>query len=118
MNLKKFFKSFVHAGRGLRHAWMKEQNFRIKFLTGIAVFVLMYYIDVTFYEEIILTLLVFLVLSLELVNTSIEHLSDLVESKINKKVKVVKDLAAGSVLLISIVAAVIALFIFYPHFVG
>jgi diacylglycerol kinase len=41
----------------------------------------------------------------EMLNTAIEKLTDMVSPEINQKAKVVKDLAAGAVLIASIVAA-------------
>ena len=113
MNLSKFFNSFLIAGQGIKYAWSHEQNFKIKLLIGVIVGLLMFVVDITFVERIILATFIFLVLALELLNTAVEHLSDLVESKFHEKIKVVKDLMAASVLVISIGAVIVGIAIFY-----
>ena len=52
------------------------------------------------------------VISLEMINTAIEHLVDLVEPNHNPKAGAIKDLAAGAVLVFSIISAVIGIMIF------
>jgi undecaprenol kinase len=58
-----------------------------------------------------------IVIVAEMLNTAIEKLTDMVSPEINPKAKVVKDLAAGSVLMASITAAVIGLIVFLPKVV-
>ncbi len=113
MNFSRFFNSFLIAGKGIKHALNHEQNFKIKLLIGLIVGMLMFIVDITFLERIILTTFIFLVLTLELMNTAVENLSDLVESKFHEKVKVVKDLMAASVLMISTGAAIVGTAILY-----
>jgi diacylglycerol kinase len=55
------------------------------------------------------------VLVLELLNTSIEHLVDLVKPRLNEYVKEVKDVMAGAVLLASVFAVIIGAVIFWGH---
>ena len=52
------------------------------------------------------------VLSLEIMNTAIEHFVDLVEPNQNPKAGAIKDLAAGAVLIFSITSAIIGIMIF------
>ncbi len=54
----------------------------------------------------------------KMLNTAIEKLTDMVSPEIHPKAKVVKDLAAGAVLMASIAAAVIGLIVFLPKVVN
>ena len=54
------------------------------------------------------------VLSLEMVNASLEKLCDLVEPSIHPQIKLIKDLAAGAVLLAAIASVIIGFFLFLP----
>jgi len=54
------------------------------------------------------------VFSTEIINTALEYVSDLVSPEKNLKVKRIKDLAAGGVLISAIMAAIIGLIIFIP----
>lgn len=60
-------------------------------------------------------LAIFLVLTLEAVNTAIECVVDLVTMEYHELAKQAKDIAAFSVLLVSILALIIGLIIFIPH---
>ena len=55
-----------------------------------------------------------LVMALELVNTAVEAVVDLVTAKRHPLAKIAKDTAAGAVLIAAIMAAVIGLLIFVP----
>lgn len=55
-----------------------------------------------------------LVMALELVNTAVEAVVDLVTAKCHPLAKIAKDTAAGAVLIAAIMAAVIGLLIFVP----
>jgi diacylglycerol kinase len=54
------------------------------------------------------------VLALEIINTAIEKLSDIVNASIHPVIKQVKDLSAGAVLLASIMSFIIGCIIFLP----
>ena len=56
-----------------------------------------------------------LVMALELVNTAVESVVDLVTEERKPLAKVAKDTAAGAVLIAAIMAAVIGLIIFVPR---
>ncbi len=57
-----------------------------------------------------------LVMVAETVNTAIEKICDLISIKHNQKIKEVKDIAAGAVLIAAIVAVLIACYVFLPYF--
>ncbi len=55
-----------------------------------------------------------IVLIVELLNTALEVLVDLVSPAIHPKAKIIKDVAAGSVLMAAVTAVLIGLIIFLP----
>lgn len=59
-----------------------------------------------------------LVLILELINTSLESITDIVSPEIHPKAKIAKDVAAAAVLIASFFSIVIATFIFLPKLLG
>lgn len=65
-------------------------------------------------EWLDLFLIINLVLILELINTSIESIVDLVSPEIHEKAKIAKDVAAAAVLITSFVSIIIGAFIFLP----
>ena len=114
-NLKKFIKSVKVALRGLKLA-ISEQNFRICCFIGILVIVLMFWFEVVFFEKVILIFVVALVLSAELINSQIERILDILQPNFDKKIRTIKDISAGVVLLICLAAAIIGILIFLPYF--
>jgi undecaprenol kinase/diacylglycerol kinase (ATP) len=56
-----------------------------------------------------------LVLSLEIINSSIENIADFISPERHEKIKKVKDLSAAAVLISSVTALIIGLIIFIPR---
>ena len=114
-SLKKFIRSFQYAFRGLKHAFKKEQSFRIQIVIALIVITLMFYFNITPLEKIILLIMVFLVLSLELVNTTAENILNVVEPNSRPRVQIIKDTMAAAVLVAAFGALIIGLIIFLPY---
>jgi diacylglycerol kinase len=89
---------------------------QILLISAILVISAGFYFNVTKSEWIILILCCGMVMSLELANSSFERLCDLYTTEFNPKIKYVKDVMAGAVLIASIMAFIIGIIIFYPYF--
>ncbi len=103
--------SFGFALAGLRHAWTDEPNFRIECWMGLAAVSAALGLGVS---PVPVLLCCGLVLSLELVNSALEAAVDLVMPDLHPLAKVVKDAAAGAVLLASTVAVLVGLWTLGP----
>ena len=106
-----FFKSVSFALNGLKLAW-HEKHFKIHLVAAVLSIALGFILDISMMEWFIILICIGAVLSLEMINTAIEHLVDLVEPNFNPKAGAIKDLAAGSVLVFSIISALIGIMIF------
>ena len=82
-------------------------------IAAIAVF-LGFYLKISRIEWMFIIICIGLVFMAEIMNTAIETLVDLVSPEKNEKAGRIKDLAAGSVLVISIMALITGLVIFLP----
>ena len=111
---KKLKNSFKYAFAGIFTALKKEQNMKIHFIISILVILAGIILKINTTEWIICLMLIGIVISLELVNTSIEQVVDIAMPEINEKAKIAKDVAAGAVLVVAIISAVIGLIIFIP----
>src|SRR5262245_21034275 len=111
----RILKSFGYATKGLIAAWREQPNLRIHSVALIAVTVVGFYFNISASECAIILLAAGLVIGLELVNTAIENLTDLVTREQNPLAGKVKDISAAAVLVASIVALIIASLIFYSH---
>ncbi len=112
---KNIIYSFKYALRGIIYCFQFEKNFRIQIVFAIAAFFLAIIFNLRIYEYIIISSTIFSVLILELINTSIESIADLiVERKFSNLVKISKDCSAGAVFLASINSIIVASYIFIP----
>ncbi len=108
-------KSFRYALRGISYAWKTEENFRSEVVISVIVLVMSFAFPLRPIQQVLVGLLVVWVLTLELVNTVLERMMDILNPKIHPFVKVTKDLMAGAVLVSAAGAFVIGLIIFYPY---
>ena len=111
----KLISSLKIASSGLKHAFLKEQTFRLQVIIGCLVVFLMFYFPLSSIKRAFVGLFVILVLSLELINSQIERILDLLVPYEHPKVKIIKDLSAAAVLLSIMGAAIIGIIIFLPY---
>ena len=112
---KKIINSFKYAISGIKLAFKEERNMKIHFLAMTLVIILGIILKITNLEWIICIILFGLVISAELLNTAIETLTNVVMPEKNEKAKITKDVAAGAVLVMAIVSAIIGIIIFIPR---
>ncbi len=110
----KLIRSFGYAFNGLYQA-LSQTNLRILFFVAMGVVSAGFYYNVTRMEWVILLMAIGFVISMELINTSIENLTDLVTKEQNPLAGKVKDVAAAAALFSSIVAAIIGIIIFAKY---
>ncbi|MEW4488556.1 diacylglycerol kinase family protein [Thalassoglobus sp. JC818] len=110
-----FLISLKIAIRSLFEAAATERNFRIQLAVAVAVIVAGMVLGLTTLEWIVISICIGGVLSAELINTAIESVVDLLQPDIDERARRAKDFAAGSVLVASIVAAIVGLLIFSRH---
>jgi undecaprenol kinase len=113
--ITQFRKSFSYALRGLRYVVNHEKNFQNQLLAAFLVVIAMIYFQVTRAEVVVLILVISGVLVMELFNTVMERVVDILKPRIHPYARLIKDLMAAGVLLVSILALVIGILIFYPY---
>ena len=111
--MKKIFGSFRCALDGLAYALVTQRNMRIHFLAAFIVVLLCTVTQVDVLETITALFSISLVITLELVNTAIEHVVDLVTKEFHPYAKVAKDVAAAAVFVAAANAVAVAYMIFY-----
>ncbi|NTW30840.1 MAG: diacylglycerol kinase family protein [Candidatus Moranbacteria bacterium] len=116
--MMKFVKSFRHAADGIHSAASTERNFRIELVLAAGAFALSWVLPLSVTERAMVFLTIGIILALELLNTAFEQLTDMLSPQFHEKVKTIKDLAAGAVLLSSFSAVLVGLVIFAPHLVA
>ena len=111
----RFVRSVFHASRGLLLGFQTEKNFRLQLAAGLVLLCALWIFPFARWERAILFVVMVLVLVLELLNSSMERVLDLLQPRLNPYAGDVKDLMAGAVLLASIGAFVLAVYLFWPH---
>ena len=127
MIIKKLLKSFRDALRGIIFCLYNERNMRIHTMAVVYVLFLSLFFGLSRAEYAILFVTIALVVTAEMINTSIEVLTDIGAPQYNSASRVAKDVAAGGVLVTAIMAVVVALCLFtradgfvrlYAYFTG
>jgi len=116
IRIKRLAKSFIYAFRGLYKTLKEEQNLQIQAVVGFLAIILGWYFKITQTEWIILILVIGLVVLMEVINSAIERVTDVLKPRIHSYVKEIKDIMAAAVMLASIIAVIIGLIIFIPYF--
>ena len=112
---KNFYESLNYAYSGINYCLKNSRNFRIQILCSLITISLALLLKLNGIESILIFATVFSVLILEILNTSIESLVDLVVGKnYSNLAKICKDCSAACVLLASINSIFVAAYIFFP----
>lgn len=109
-------KSFYYAGAGLKQFFRQEHNARIHLAAAIVVSILAWRLKVSQMEAVALVIVIGLVWVTEILNTCLEKAMDFITREKHPEIKIIKDLAAGAVLIATITAVIVGSFIFIPKF--
>ena len=108
----KFVESFNAAVEGFIYVLKTERNMRAHFLAAFFFILLGIYLNFNAIEISILCGTISLVLAVEMINTAIELTVDLVKSEVHPLARIIKDVAAGGVLITAISASIIGYVLF------
>jgi len=115
-----FFKlilSFKYAFKGIFFTIKTQQNARIHIFITLIVLFLGIVLKISNQEWCIILICIGLVFSLEMINTAIEQIIDLVSPNYNKLAGYAKDVAAGAVLVVAIISVIVGIIIFLPKII-
>ena len=114
MHKQSFFHSLKNALYGVFSFFHTERNGRIQLIIALLVVIAGFFFKINSREWVTILLCIALVISLEMINSSIEKLSDIVDPNYNLVIKSVKDISAASVLWSTVISVVIGSVIFTP----
>ncbi len=107
-------KSFSYAFSGIKTAFKNEPNLRIHLVIGLVAIVLALFLNFSLIEWILLVFTIYFVIVLELINTVLESVVDLVSPEIQPKAKIAKDVSAAVVLFAAATALIVGVLLFGP----
>jgi diacylglycerol kinase len=113
--MKNFLYGFLYAMTGIATAIREQRNLKVQLAIAVAVIVAGVYFQVTAPEWCILLLTIALVIGMEMMNSAIEDLVNLVTREHHPLAGKVKDIAAGAVLVMAIVAVVVGGIVFWKY---
>lgn len=111
----KFFKGFIHAFQGIWEVTKSELNFKVHLIALSIVIGLGIYFNISTLEWILITLASGMVLAMEAINSSVEKVCDEMTQERKESIRIIKDIAAGAVLLSAIAAAIVGILIFWKY---
>lgn len=112
--IKRFLASFKNSYDGLKYAYKFEQSMTVHFISCVIVFSLLIITSAPLVEWCICLLLLGLIAATELINTSLEAVTDLVTKEIHPLAKITKDCASAAVFVFSLAAFICYCIMFLP----
>ena len=92
------FKNTQYAIEGLIHALKTESSFKLELIAGVIIIPLIFILDFVLIEKVALLMTAILVLIVELINSAIENVVDLVTKEIHPLAKSAKDIGSTAVM--------------------
>jgi diacylglycerol kinase len=113
----KLLKSFAFAFNGLKICFASETNFKIHVLFGIIAVLFGIGFKISGTEWLSVVFCIAIVIVMEMINTAIEKLCDIVHKDFHPQIKIIKDMAAGAVLIAAISSLITGVIIFVPKII-
>ena len=114
-----FRNTFKNARKGMRLVLKSERNVRIHLVMAAFVLMLGFLLNFSITKLCILLLAIGMVVSAEMINSALEYSLDAVfHNRYSRLVGMAKDISAGAVMFVTIIAVVIGLLIFIPPIFG
>lgn len=107
-------KSVGYAFKGLFLLLRTEASIQIQFVIAIIMTFAGFYYDISANEWIAQLLAIGLVMGIEGLNTAVEKISDYIQPEVDPKIGFIKDVSAGAVMIVSIIASIVGLIIYIP----
>ena len=116
-SIKKRIKSFSYAFAGLKVLFKEEHNARIHAVATVLVVAAGILFRITSGEWMAVVICIGMVISAEIVNSSLERCADFIKQERDDRKRDIKDLGAAAVLVCAIAAAVVGCIIFIPYLI-
>ncbi|AYL97860.1 diacylglycerol kinase [Mucilaginibacter celer] len=116
--MKRLVRSFGFAFKGLRYATKTQPNFQIHLAAGTTAVALGLCLKISADEWLWVMACIAIVLITELLNTSLETLTDLVSPTYHEKAGHTKDVGAAAVVIAALFAIITGAIIFLPKIIN
>lgn len=113
----KTIRSFAFAWNGFKICFTSEANFKVHLVFALLAISLGFILNIGSNEWLAVIGCITFVTTMEMMNTALEKLCDVVYKDIHPGIKKVKDIAAGAVLVAAVCSVVIGTVIFLPKII-
>lgn len=110
--MKDFLKAFTYAARGIAAAICSTRNLRIHLTVALYVLLAAPIVLQSFLEWAVLIITIGFVIAAEIFNSCIEDLCGLFTTEKDHRIRKIKDMAAGAVLVCALISVVVGIFLF------
>jgi diacylglycerol kinase (ATP) len=107
--------SFKNAWNGVKWAFTTQPNFQIHLIISVMAVAMGLILQISQVEMALIVITITFGLGVEMLNTSIESMTDMITSEWRQEAKIAKDVAAGMMLLFALGAITEASIIFLPR---
>lgn len=108
-------RSFWNAIKGVIWLIKSERNFQIEVSALLINVFLILYFKLTANDAALIFAVSFAVLGLEILNTCVEKICDIIQPEFDERIKIIKDIAASAVFLMSIGAVIVGLLVYSKY---
>ncbi len=115
--MKSFLRSVRYAIHGIWAGISDQRNLKVQLVIAFIVVGAGFYLDITSMEWCIVLICMAVVIGLEMINSAIESLVDLVTLERKPLAGKIKDIAAGAVLFVSIISLIVGVIIFRKYLI-
>ena len=97
--------------------WMlkSERNFQIEVFALLINLFLIVFLKLNTVDAAIILIVSFAVLTLEILNTAIEKVCDIIQPEFDLRIKVIKDISAAAVVLMALASVVVGVLVYWKY---
>lgn len=110
-----FHKSVGNAIRGVIWMLKSERNFQLEVLALAINLFLIVLLKLDTFDAALILMVCFAVLSLEILNTCVEKICDIIQPEFDERIKVIKDIAAAAVLLMAFASVLVGVLVYWKY---
>ena len=92
-----------------------ERNFQIEVFALLINLFLIVFLKLNTVDAAIILIVSFAVLTLEILNTAIEKVCDIIQPEFDFRIKVIKDISAAAVVLMALASVVVGVLVYWKY---
>ena len=110
-----FHKSFLNSITGLFWMLRSERNFQLEILGLLLNLFLIVFLKLNETDTTLILIVSFAVLSLEILNTAVEKICDIIQPEFDERIKIIKDISAAAVVVMAFAAICTGILVYWKY---